>query len=149
MPKVKSPQDLGAGLLFLLIGFAGIYFGSDLEFGTARRMGPGFFPTIISGLVMLIGLIVGGRAFALDGPSIERLHLRPILMLIVALAVFGFLVREIGVILSASLMMVIAAYARPRVNILETLAFAAAMTLFVVLVFVYGLNQPMPLWWNR
>ena len=148
MLKVRSPQDLGSGILFLVIGAAGLYFGRDLSFGTARSMGPGYFPSVISGLIMLIGLIVGAKSFSIDGPAIERLQLRPILMLIIALAVFGFLIREIGVVLSSFLMMVVAAHARPRVNLIETLIFAAGMTAFVVLVFVYGLNQPMPLWWN-
>ena len=49
MLRVKSPQDLGAGLVFMLIGVAGLYFGSDLAFGTAARMGPGYFPTLLSG----------------------------------------------------------------------------------------------------
>ncbi len=148
MLKVRSPQDLGAGILFLLIGLAGLYFGSELEFGRARAMGPGYFPTIISSLIMLIGLVLSGRALALAGPAIEKIQIRPILMVVIALAVFGFLVRQIGIVISASLMMVIAAYARPRVNLVEAAIFAAAMTLFVVLVFVYGLNQPMPLFWN-
>jgi hypothetical protein len=148
MPKVKSPQDLGAGILFLLIGLAGILLGRELDFGTARSMGPGFFPTIISGLIMALGLIVGARGLTLDGPAIERVQLRPLLMIIAALAVFGFLIKVIGVILTAILMIVIAAYAQPRVNIVQTLIFAVCMTAFIVLVFVYGLNQPMPLWWN-
>lgn len=148
MLKVRSPQDLGAGLLFLALGAAGIYFGQELAFGTARRMGPGYFPTIISGLIMLLGLIVAGRSFRIDGPAIERLQFRPIFMLMVALAVFGFLISKIGVVLASALMMIVAAYARrEKVNILETLVFAFAVSAFVVLVFVYGLSQPMPLWW--
>ena len=45
MFRVRSPQDLGAGVVFVLIGAAGIYFGQDLAFGSAARMGPGYFPT--------------------------------------------------------------------------------------------------------
>jgi hypothetical protein len=148
MPKVKSPQDLGAGVLFLLIGLAGVILGSELEFGSARRMGPGFFPTIISGLIMAIGLIVAAKSLTIEGPAIERFQLRPLLMIVVALAVFGFLIKPIGVIPTAILMMVVAAYAQPRVKLVQTLIFAVCMTAFIVLVFVYGLNQPMPLWWN-
>jgi hypothetical protein len=47
--RVRSPQDLGAGLVFVLIGVAGVYFGTDLTFGTAARMGPGFFSILLSG----------------------------------------------------------------------------------------------------
>lgn len=149
MLKVRSPQDLGAGVLFLLIGAAGLYFGRDLQFGTSRSMGPGYFPTIISWLVMIIGIVVAGRSLVLDGPPIERIRIRPILMLMLAIAVFGFLIAQIGVVITAALMIVVAAYARPDVKLVETLVFAAAVTLVVVLLFVYGLGQPMPLWWYR
>lgn len=148
MLKVRSPQDLGAGLLFLAVGTAGIYFGQDLQFGSARRMGPGFFPLIISGLIIAMGMLVALRSLSVDGPAIERFQFRPIFMLMLALAVFGFLISKIGVVLTSSLMMVIAAYARrEKVKILETLVFALVVSAFVVLVFVYGLNQPMPMWW--
>lgn len=149
MLKVRSPQDLGAGILFLIIGLAGVYFGKDLTFGTARRMGPGYFPVVISYMIMFMGAVVTLRSFKLDGPAIEKFHLRPALMLMVALAAFGFLIAQIGVVLSSILMMVVAAYARyEEVKLLETLVFALAVSAFMVLVFVYGLSQPMPLWWN-
>ncbi len=148
MLKVKSPQDLGAGVLFLLFGIAGLVLGRDLDFGSARSMGPGYFPMLISGLIILIGLVVTARSFSIEGPAIERLQFRPIFVLLVSLAIFSLLIREIGVVLTSILMMVAAAYARPKVAIVETLVFAACVAAFVALVFVYGLNQPMPLWWN-
>ena len=149
MFKVKSPQDFGAGILFLLIGIAGIYFGQDLAFGSARRMGPGYFPSIISGLIMVIGLLIAAKSLRVDGPAIERIHIRPILMLMIALAVFGFLISKIGVVITSILMIVIAAYARrEKVDLVETLIFGVIFAAFVVLVFVYGLRQPMPIWWN-
>jgi len=148
MLRVRSPQDLGAGILFLLIGAAGIYFGRDLTFGSARNMGPGYFPSIISGLIILAGFVTVGKSLTVDGPAIERFQFRPIFMLMVALAIFGFLISQIGVVITAVLMMVAAAYARPNVKLVETIIFAVCVSAFVVLLFVYGLNQPMPLWWN-
>lgn len=49
MVRIKSPQDFGAAIVFILIGLAGIYFGWDLRTGTAARMGPGYFPLVLSG----------------------------------------------------------------------------------------------------
>ena len=45
MFRVKSPQDFGSAIVIMLIGLAGLYFGKDLTYGTAGRMGPGYFPT--------------------------------------------------------------------------------------------------------
>ncbi len=51
-------QDVLGGLLLVGIGIAGLVFGASLDFGTARRMGPGFFPTILSWLLIGFGGMV-------------------------------------------------------------------------------------------
>ena len=59
MFRVKTPQDFGSAILFLLIGLAGLYFGKDLTYGTTSRMGPGYFPYLLSWLIIGIGVAVG------------------------------------------------------------------------------------------
>jgi len=149
MLKVKSPQNFGAGVLFLLIGAAGIFFGRELDFGSTRNMGPGYFPTVICGLIILIGAVVAFKALSVEGPEMERIHIRPILMLMLAVAAFGFLISQVGVVISSILLVILAAYARRDVNILETIIFALAVSAFVVVIFVFALGQPMPIWWNN
>ena len=141
---VKNPQDLGAGLLFIAIGVIGIYFGQDLEFGSSRNMGPGYFPTLLSAFILLIGIIVAARGVTIDGPPIEEVRLRPLIVLVVAMLVFGYLVSYIGLGVTAVLLAVMAAYAQPKVRLLETVIFAVALSAFVVVIFVYALGQPMP-----
>jgi Tripartite tricarboxylate transporter TctB family len=149
MVRVKSPQDLGAGLVFVLIGLAGLYFGRELAFGTAARMGPGYFPILLSMLILAIGIIVGIRGLATEGPPIERVQLRPIAMIIAAILVFGVLIDVIGLALTALLLTVLAAYARRDVKLTETILLGAGLALFTVAVFVYLLGQPLPAWWGR
>ena len=62
MLRVRSPQDLGAAIVFVTIGLAGLYLGKNLTFGTASQMGPGFFPTWLSFLIIAIGVGVGVKA---------------------------------------------------------------------------------------
>jgi putative tricarboxylic transport membrane protein len=131
MVRVKSPQDLGAAVVFLVIGLAGIYFGRELAFGTASRMGPGYFPTLLSWLIIAIGLVVGFRGITVEGPPIERVQLRPILFII------------------ALLLTIFAAYARHDVKIGESIVLGVGLGLFTVVVFVYVLGQALPAWWGR
>ncbi len=149
MLRVKSPQDIGAGVVFMLIGIAGLYFGSDLAFGTAARMGPGYFPTLLSVLIIAIGVLVAFRGMTLQGPPIETIQLRPIAFVIAAILVFGYLIERIGLALTAALLTILAAYARPDVNLGETLLLGIGLALFTVVVFVYALGQPLPAWWGR
>ena len=149
MLRVNSPQDLGAALVFILIGLAGLYFGKDLTFGTASRMGPGFFPTWLNLLILAIGVATGVKALATEGPRIERFQLRPILFIVAAIVIFGFLIKGVGLALSAVLMTIFAAHARRGVKMTETILLALGLALFSVIVFVYMLGQAVPAWWGR
>jgi hypothetical protein len=147
--RVRSPQDLGAGVVFVLIGVAGIYFGTDLTFGTAGRMGPGFFPILLSGLIILVGIIVGFKGLTIEGPPIEAFQFRPILFITAAILLFGYLIDAIGLALTAIILTLVAAYARRDARPTESLLLGGALALFAVLVFVHALSQPLPAWWGR
>ena len=149
MVRVKSPQDLGAGAVFVLIGVAGLYFGRELAFGTAARMGPGYFPTLLSILILAIGIIVAIRGLTTEGPPIEPVQLRPSAMIIAAILIFGVLIDVVGLVLTALLLTVFAAYARREVKLTETILLGAGLAAFTVAVFVYLLGQPLPAWWGR
>ena len=149
MFRVRSPQDLGAGLAFIIIGAAGAYFGADLTFGTAARMGPGYFPVMLSALIILVGLIVGLRGLTIEGPPIEALHFRPLLLINAAILLFGYLLETIGLALTTVALTLVAASARREVRFSELFLLGGALALFAVLVFVYALSQPLPAWWGR
>lgn len=149
MLRVRSPQDLGAGGVFILIGAAGLIFGQDLRFGSSARMGPGYFPILLSVLIIALGLVVAVRGLTIDGPAVEKIHLRPIFFVIVAIVASGFLLSSVGLALTAIIVTLIAAYARPEVNLRETLLLGAGLAIFTVVVFVYALGQPLPAWWGR
>jgi hypothetical protein len=149
MFRIRSPQDIGAAVVFMAIGLAGIYFGSDLRFGSAGNMGPGFFPVILSWLIFAIGVIVGFKGLSIEGPSIEPVQLRPILVVVSAILIFGLVVERLGLAITAALLTILAGFARRDVNLVETLLLAAGLALFSVLLFVYGLSQPFPAWWGR
>ncbi len=145
--RIKSPQDLGAAIVFIAIGIAGLVFGQDLAFGTAAKMGPGYFPTILSGLIIAIGAGLLVNSLAVEGPPIERVQLRPLLFIVIAIVSFGYLIQWLGLAITAVIMTVIAAYARREVKLSENLWLGAGLALFAVLVFVYGLSQPLQIWW--
>lgn len=148
MFRVKAPQDFGAAIVIMLIGLAGLYFGADLTMGTASRMGPGYFPRLLSWLIVAVGAFVGLRSLTIEGASIEAPYFRPILFVCAAIIVYGYMMAWFGLFPTAIVMAIVAAYARRHVNLLETIAFAVGMSVFTVLIFVYALGQPLPPWWG-
>ena len=149
MLRVRSPQDLGAGLVFVFIGAAGVYFGQDLTFGTASRMGPGYFPILLSWLIILLGLVVGLRGLTIEGPPVEPIQVRPIVFVIAAILMFGYLLDAIGLALTTIALTLVAAYARRDASLKETLLLGGSLAVFAVVVFVYALSQPLPAWWGQ
>ena len=149
MLRIRSPQDLGAAVVFVVIGLAGAYFGRDLAFGTAGRMGPGYFPIILSWIIVAVGVVLGLRALTIEGPRIEPVQLRPIMVIITAVLMFGFLINAVGLAVAAVLLTILAAYARRDVNLAEAALLGIGLAAFSVVVFVYGLSQPLPAWWGR
>jgi hypothetical protein len=149
MFRVKSQQDIGAGVLFMAIGIAGVYFGRDLTYGTSMRMGPGFFPIWLSWIIMAIGAVIMFRGLSFDGPAIDPPKLRPIILILGSIVAFGFLINPLGLALTTIVLTIIAAYARPSPNLIETLIFGVGMAIFAVVAFIYGLGQPLPVWWGN
>jgi hypothetical protein len=81
----------------------------------------------------------------------EPVQLRPILVIISAILIFGYLIDKLGLAITAALLTVLAAFARRwrEVSLLETILLAAGLALFSVALFVYALTQPFPAWWGR
>ena len=149
MLRVKSPQDFGAAVLFLAIGVAGVYFGRELTFGSASQMGPGFFPTILSAIIIAIGLIVALKSLTIEGPAVAPTKLRPIFFIVASIAAFGYLIERMGLAITAAGLVIFAAYARSEVNLKETVLLAVGLSAFAIVVFAYALGQPLPIWWGN
>ena len=131
MIRVKSPQDLGAGLLFIFIGCVGVYFGTDLTFGSARRMGPGFFPMWLSWLIMTMGAICCAKSLALNGPQIERISLKPILFVFLGVLLFGYLTEHVKLELSLILLTLVVTQSRREMDLVQKIVIATSAVLGV------------------
>ncbi len=141
--RVKSPRDLGAGIVFALIGAVGLWFGRVYTIGTASRMGPGYFPAVLSGLLILFGVVIAARALVFEGPPIERGSWRSSLLIVAAILVFGLMITGAGLGPTVLVVTVLGAFATRDAQPLETAALAVGMAVFCVLIFIYALKQPM------
>jgi Tripartite tricarboxylate transporter TctB family len=140
-----NTRDIGAGLIFIAIG---ILFGLGsigLEIGTALRMGPGYFPLVLAGLLVGLGLVI--LAHGLGHPTTGGLAIpwRGLVLILVAPVVFGFTIRGLGLVPAVMLVVLISAFASQRMSMLLALVLSVALTLFCVLVFSFGLGLPLRL----
>ena len=145
--RIRNPTDFWTGLIFGGFGlFAAVYAGAYYKLGTAVRMGPGYFPTWVGGLVALLGLALALRSLKVDGPPLPRVRLRPILFVLGGSLAFGYFLKPLGLVLATILLVVISAAGGHEFRWREVLALAIGLAAFAVGVFVYGLGLPFPLW---
>ncbi len=139
---VRNEQDLGAALLFIAIGGVGLWWGREYDTGTAANMGPGFVPLALSGLLVLMGLVIGLRACRVEGTSIERIHWRPVLVLTLAMLAFAGLIRTAGFAPAVVTTVIVAALASRESRAREFVPMSIGLALVCVAVFVFALRQP-------
>jgi hypothetical protein len=63
-----------------------------------------------------------------------------------ALILFGYLLKPLGLVLALVLLVVISGYAGHEFKLKEMLILSAVLIVLSVLVFVKGLSLPFPLW---
>lgn len=140
-------KDFVAGLLFAVIGIGVAVGGSEYGIGSARRMGPGYFPVMIGGTLVLIGSALVVKAFlARISDPVPRLHPRPLLALVASVFAFGLLINRVGLIAACFATVMISGLASSSTRWLEMTLIAMVMSLFAALVFVQFLGLPMRLW---
>jgi hypothetical protein len=140
--RKRDTTDALAGLLFT--GF-GLFFGvqsSSLELGTAVRMGPGYFPLLLSGILTLLGLAILASAVNKAGGEPGAYAWRGMIFILPAPVFFGLTVQGLGFVPSIFLTTIIAAMASLKMKLPAALLLALAVTLFSTLVFSYGLGLP-------
>ena len=142
---MKNPRDFWTGIIYVAVGAGAVAIARDYGLGTAFRMGPAYFPTVLGGLLVLIGLLSLGRAALRPGESLPPARIKGLAAVTVATLGFGALVRGAGLVVALPVLVVVSAAASARFRWGPALALAAGLTLFCAAVFLKGLGVPIPL----
>ncbi|GAB3547658.1 tripartite tricarboxylate transporter TctB family protein [Noviherbaspirillum agri] len=143
--RIRNPRDFWSGIIFLVFGVAAVVIGRDYTMGTAGRMGPAYFPTVLGALLAIIGAISVVRSLLRSGMPLEKFAIRELILILVAVLLFGFLVRGAGLVVAVPALIVISAFASAKFRLLPAVLLAAGLTAFAILVFVKALGLPMPM----
>ena len=163
--KIKSPRDFWAGVMFMGFGLGFVLialgppafvvelakqFDSKLEYGyqmgNAVRMGPAYFPTVLGGILAVLGVFVLVESLAIQGPKVARFYFRPLLLILAGCLAFAYLLKPLGMVLSIVALVFIVAFGSHESRFKEVAILTVAMIVFSVLVFVKGLTLPFPIW---
>ena len=143
---VRSPKDFWTGMIYLAMGVAGFVISRDYSFGSAGRMGPGYFPNVIAGLLVLFGAIALLRSFLQAGEPIGSIPWKALVLVLGAVVSFGFLLPTLGLVVAMVVLVLLSAAASDKFRFeWRAVLGLIALVVFCSVVFVKGLGVPMPL----
>jgi hypothetical protein len=141
----RNPKDFWTGLIYIAVGAAAIIIGRDYGMGTPRKMGPAFFPVILSVLLIVIGIISLVRSFMRPGTPVGRFTVRGTLLVTGATVLFGLIVRGAGMLIAMPVLVIVSAYASKHFGWRTSISLAVGITAFCILIFLKGLGIPLPI----
>jgi Tripartite tricarboxylate transporter TctB family len=136
-------RDFWSGVMLIAIGGGALFIARNYQFGSSLRMGPGYFPTVLGGFLVLFGiyfLVQGLRASAENITG--SWSLRALIILPLSLVLFGLLIDRAGFVPAMLALIVCSAAASTQFKMIEVLLFSVLMTAFCVIVFIWMLGLP-------
>ncbi|AZO77799.1 MULTISPECIES: tripartite tricarboxylate transporter TctB family protein [unclassified Bosea (in: a-proteobacteria)] len=142
--RIAGSKDLWSGLIFIGFGLLAMALARGYAMGHAGRMGPGYFPTALGGVLAVIGLVLVVQAFLSSGEAVTGLAWRKAALVLVASGLFGVTVEGLGLAASTVLLVMISGLASEQFRLWPFLALAIGLSAFSVLTFVTLLGLPIP-----
>ena len=145
---IRNQKDFWSGVMFAAFGLFFAGFGTRYTFGSAARMGPGYFPTVLGIILIILGVVIalGALSPKAEEQRVQKFSWPTILLVLGSVVLFGLFLPRLGLIISLITVVLVSSYASHefgwRAAIINTIVLLA-LCLFV---FVYALSLQFPLW---
>ena len=143
--ELRNNKDFWAGVMLIFMGAASIFIARDYPFGSTIRMGAGYFPSILGGILLLFGAYVTALGLRSGEKIVVRCSLRALILLCLSLVAFGALMTYGGFIPAMAVLIFGSASAGREFKFTEVLLLTVILTTLSVGVFIWGLGLPYPL----
>jgi hypothetical protein len=131
--------------MYISVGALGMWIARDYPFGSALRMGPGYFPTVLGGIMVAMGIYVLVLGIRNNEKMKGTWSLRALIVLPIATVVFGFLMEEAGFIPAMMALIPMSAAASKEFKWLEVIPLTIGLTIVCMAGFIWALGLPYPL----
>ncbi len=143
--EARNSRDVWAGLMLAGIGGGAIFVARDYRFGSTLHMGPGYFPSLLGGLLVVFGISIAAMGLRNRIRLHSRISLRALILLPLSLVLFGEIMAVAGFIPALLVLVFVAALSGNEFKLLEVIFLALGLTALSVVMFVWGLGLPYPL----
>jgi len=147
---IRNHRDLWSGILFMAFGVAFVFFAREYTMGTAAKMGPAYFPTVLGGLLTVLGAVISirglGRTEQGGEPEVrvDPTGWREVFLILLAVIAFAATLPSMGIIVSIVILIWLASPASHEFKVKDTLIATLVLLTLSYLVFVRGLELQFP-----
>lgn len=146
--KSKDLRDIIGGFALVAIGLFAALHAQRYDLGELQEMGPGYFPTALGILLIILGLFVAIPAFFREGTAI-KIEWKSLVWVLISIAVFALALPKAGLIV-ATVLSVIAASIPSKSSWKTRLILAVSIAALTYVVFLFGLGMVLPVWpWSH
>jgi hypothetical protein len=135
--------------MFVVVGVVFAIGAQNYSLGSSARPGPGYFPLMLSVIMALLGGIVLFKSLTIEtegGDPIGAFAWKPLIIIVVAIAVFGALLPRLGMIVTIPILIVITSLAGDEFGWKGVVANSIVLTFGSWVIFIWGLKLTIPLW---
>ena len=155
--NIKSQKDFFSGLMFTAVGVAFAWGATKYSLGTGARMGPGYFPTMLGVLMVVLGGVITFKAMVVeteDGDKVGSWAWKPLLFIIAANLLFGLMLGGLpsikfpafGLIVGLYVLTFVASLAGEEFKFKEVAVLATILAIMSYLAFIVLLKLQFPVW---
>jgi len=138
-------KDFWAGVMFLGVGGVAMIASRSYPLGTTLRMGPGYFPTLLGGILILFGIYVLVRGLRSNEKIQSNWSPRALIALPLSMALFGITMHYAGFVPAIVVLIFASAASGREFKVVHILLLTAFLCLLSVAAFIWGLGLPYPL----
>src|SRR5262245_2202963 len=108
--RIRAPKDFWSGVMFCGFAAVAVFAARGYSLGSAGKMGPGYFPLLLGGLLGVLGVVLIARAVVLDGEPLPRFHIWPLAIIAAAVCLFGALIEPFGLVVALAVLTLLSAW---------------------------------------
>ena len=146
--KIKSQKDFWSGLMFIFMGVVFAWGSTNYSFGVSARPGPGYFPFGLGVVMSILGSVVLFKSLTVvteKGDPIGPWAWKPLLIIVAAVALFGWTLPHIGMVIALPILVVMSAAAGDEFHWKDAIINSVVLTVGSWFIFIWGLKLTIPM----
>lgn len=140
-----SRNDAASGALFVAFGGYFALEAMTYEIGSAFRMGPGYMPIVLGGILVLLGVLIAAKGIGKpDTAAAPPWPLRALVLVLGTILFFAATIRGLGFVPVVLTSAFVTAMASRKNSWLSAVIIAVGLCVLCLVIFVIGLGLIIP-----